>query len=333
MEDLQQNEKKYKKGKRKISFIALVITIIIILLLILLGGLYNKNNEEYRYQNSYVVKGEILSIHEVYPNIFLQIENKEDGVFAVILKDNELISSVLLNNLENIDINDYNVVLAEYNDDGNKDFIYVNSKVESGYKYKFYTIDRKGNISELEISPIELNVQKASVNLIKEGNKYKYIEPIFYYDGYKVAAEVGKHKLSEKIIENKTTISHSSKITVEGTYNPLPRKITKLEEFPKYIQNANPYILEIENKECIEVDLDGDNKNEYIVCLKNENKTDISLFDNASNFLVNLILKDGEKELDELIEIADIDADGIMELIVIDKNDIEIHRYNNGFYY
>ena len=102
---------------------------------------------------------------------------------------------------------------------------------------------------------------------------------------------------------------------------------------PEYLQNVNNYLLNIENKECIEVDLDGNKQKEYIVRFIKDGNTYLSLFDSPSNLIVNLLNEKGEKGLKNILEIADVDNDGVMELIIIKENSLEIHKYNNGFYY
>lgn len=333
MEDLKTKERNEKKIKRKLSFIALILTVVIVFILALIVSIDNissKNNED---KNSYIVTGEILSACNVYTDILLQVEKKEDGIAIETLKDTELISEVFINKFDFSDIEDFNIRLADYNNDGNEDFIYVDSKLESGYNYKFYSVDKKGKITEIEEKPVNLDIKKASVKLTKNSNTYEYISPVFYYDGYKVKAEVGKYKLSEKIEVNKKTISKDSKISIEGNFKAIPRKINTLKEFPVYMQNVNEYMVDIQNKKCVEVDLDGNNQNEYIVYLNKDNIVEISLFDESSNFLVSLYSSQSKKELNEIMEIADIDGDEIMEIIIVDGENIEIHRFDNGFYY
>lgn len=330
MEEVKENT--YKKAKQKISFISLIITISIILIFILLLSFTPKNSRDSN-ENAYVVLGEILSVNEVYPNILLQIENREDGVYGVVLKNNELISKIRLTSINVNEFNDYSVKIESYNEDRNKDFIYVSSKINNGYKYDFYTIDRLGKITKLD-KTIEIeDVKKVSVKLTKVNDQYIYKMPVFYYNNYEVSSEVGEYKLSKLSNKNMDTISKKSKIAIAGKYNALPREVKLLKEFPEYIKNVNPYMKDIENKKCIEVDLDNNNQSEYIIYLKKGNEINVGLFDASANFLVSLFSGESAKDINEIVEVADVDDDKIMEIIVINKDKIEVHKYDNGFYY
>lgn len=328
---MEEIQKKDYKSKKKIWLKSLIFTVIIVL--IILCSILVGNSSRNKSHNSYIVSGEVLTACEIYPNIWLQIEDKEEGVIGVILNDSEYVSQILLSEKRFSDISDFSVKLSEYNGDNNKDFVYVNSKKEEGYDYKFYSIDKKGIISELGIEPVCLDINKASVKMTKTDAGYEYIEPIFYYDDYKVIAEIGEYKLNEKVNVSKKKISKDSKLSVVGNYNPIPRKIVTLKNFPEYMENANDYMKEIENKQCIECDLDGDGKKEYIVLLSEDNNVEIGLFDSSFNFLVNLFEGKDKKNINDILEIADVDNDKIMEIIIIDGENIKVHKYNNGFFY
>ena len=51
------------------------------------------------------------------------------------------------------------------------------------------------------------------------------------------------------------------------------------------------------------------------------------------NYLVTIFTGDSNKSISKNIELADIDKDGVMEIILVLDGEIEVHKYNNGFYY
>jgi len=335
METMKTKEENRKKSKRKLMLIALVCSLIFIVLLILAVIIFGKARTQTNYTspNSYSFLGNILATTSIYNDILLVIEEKDNSINAVTLKNNELVSQKMLcSNLDYNEITDYTVVLEDYDSNKNKDFLYISEKVENGYAYKFYTIDRNGDIKDLGLESIVLDTKKASVKVIKNGNKYEYNAPIFFYDGYKVLAEIGEHKLTEKSAV-KNTISKNSKVTIDGRYKAIPRKYSVSNDIPEYVQNVNNYLLDIAKKQLIEVDLDGEGQKEYIICFSKNGKTYVSLFDNSANFIANLLEVNGEKMINEILEVADIDNDNIMELICVKEESIEVHKYNSGFYY
>lgn len=336
MEDLKTKENNIKKAKRKIMLISVVLTLIIVLATVIVIFSLNKSgNNSYTVPNSYKFSGNILSTASVSSEISLVIEEKDNLLYGITLKNNELVSQkVLSNNIDYSEITDFGVVLSEYNNDKNKDFTYIYDKSDNGYIYKFYSIDSTGNIADLEIENATVDSKMASLKFTKSGDKFEYVVPIFYYDGYKVSAEIGEHKLTEKANVSKKTISKTSKIAIEGKYNAIPRKYTVGNEISEYIQNVNTYLIDISKKQCIEVDLDGNNEKEYIISTINDKKTSVALFDSSANLVSNILEIIGEKEISNIIEIADIDNDGIMEIIAVkDSDTVEVHKYNNGFYY
>lgn len=337
MEHLKAREIKAKKAKFKLALISVTMTIVFLLLVIIILGVIFSNNKPNNYivPNSYSFSGNILNVTQLNSDITLVIEKKDSTICAITLRNNELISQKALSeNLDDSEIKDFSVALDEYdNNKKSKEFVYVNLKDENEYIYNFYSVDNIGNITDMDIEPIKLDAKNASVKLEKVNDKYQYYKPIFYYDGYKVVAEVGEYELNEKWQQEKKTITKKSKISIDGRYNATPRKVQVLDEIPQYFLNVNDYLLEGENRECIEVDLDGDKQKEYIISFAKDNKTNVALFDSSANDISNLLRKEGIISLSESVEIADIDNDGVMEIVVINENIIEVHRYNNGFFY
>jgi len=338
MEDMKTKEENQKKAKRKLRLVSgVLICTGIIIVLTILGFVFSPNsgqNNTYSVPDSYGFTGNVLSTCSVYRDISLVIEDRDNRLYGVTLKNNELISQKAFTNDMNYgEINDFGVVLAEYDNDNTKDFIYVHDKSENGYIYKFYSVRNDGTIIESAVPDFEGISKRASLKLTKSGNEYKYIIPDFYYDGYKISSEIGEHELTERSDPNLKPVSKTGKIAVNGKYNALPRKISLLKEIPEYMLNVNGYLLDAKKISCVETDLDGDKQKEYIIWFVKDDKTYVSLFDSSYNFVVNLFSGDGEKAADEVFEIADVDNDGVMEIIVIRDKILEVHRYNNGFFY
>jgi len=338
METMKEKEINDKKAKRKLMLTSALITLImIIIIVVVLGIIFYKasnRNSGYVVPNSYSFSGNILTTVTLYSDISLVVEERDNSIYAVTLKNNELImEKQLVNNIDYNVINDFGIEISEYNNNNFKDFIYLYDKAEAGNLYKFYEVDKDGNIKNLDIEDISINSNKASLKLTKSDNKYEYKAPSFYYDNYKIPAEVGVYKLKEKSNFSGKTISKSSKIAIDGRFDAIPRKVNILKEIPEYVLNVNSYLLELENKQGIEVDLDGDKQKEYIISFVRDKKTNISLFDSSANFIANLFTADGEHEISDIVEIADIDNNGVMDIIVAKNKLLEVHKYNSGFYY
>lgn len=338
MENLKEKERKTENTKRKIMLSSAILSFCIIIIIIAAIIIYQWTNKDknmaYEIPNSYSFSGNILSTNTVYKGIDLVIEEKDRSITAVTLKNNELLSKKVLNmNIDYGKINDFNVILADYNEDNIKDFIYFLDTAENGHIYKFYTIKENGEISDLDLENIIIDSNKASLKLTKIKDKYEYKIPNFYYDGYKVLAEIGEHLLIGEKNNDVKAISKNSKISLEKGYKAFPRKVLSLKDTPEYIINVNKYLSEVERKSCIEVDLDGDNQKEYLIGFIKDNKIYYSLFNSSGDFIVNVFSIEGKEEVSEKIEIVDIDNDGVMEIIVVKDGAVEVHRYNRGFYY
>lgn len=333
MEDIKTRERNAQSKVIKKSFFITLIMLGIIGIISLFTFFSGEPTNKNYTSNPYSFSGEILNFIDVYPEISLYIEKNEEGVFGVTLKNGELVSKVLFCNIDTSEINDFTICMDDYNNDKNKDFIYLNSKEAKGYSYKFYSVDKTGNITEMGLENINLDIKKASAFLIKNGEKFEYKSKKFYYDGYEVNADIGTYELKNKKENTIKTISKDSKIAIEGRYNAFPRKISKLRKVPEIIENLNSYLEGAEEKQCIKVDLDGDKFEEHIVYWVKDNMTRITMFDDSGNDLVVLANISGNKKMKDIFEIADIDDDDIMELILIKDNIIEVHEYNRGFYY
>lgn len=294
----------------------------------------NINLSEY-----YNFSGNILSTQEIYKGINLiseeiKNENGKSSVYALTLKNNKLLSKVVLNTEVDLsNIKNYSIDIYDYKEDGIKDFTYVNQKTDDGYQYRLYSVDKLGQITCIEDVIATLDDDRASVKIDKTENGYKVRELSFYYDGYIIPAKVGKYKLEKKSDIVPETISKNSKIAIKEKYNAIPRKYEILTTYPERLINANTYLQNSNKNECIEVDLDGNGEKEYLVFCVINNVSSIGLFDSSENYLVTIFTGEQDRSISKNIELADIDKDGVMEIILVLDGEIEVHKYNNGFYY
>lgn len=143
-------------------------------------------------------------------------------------------------------------------------------------------------------------------------------------------------------------------IALTENYNPIPRKYKEIKKLPKELSDMSDY----SSVNIQAIDLDGDNKTEYIVCYTLDYKegqigdgtpeasSGIILFDSNYNKIADLAqLQEGflwnEKteenkiflDLEDLIY-ADIDNDGIMEIIIelpsYEGFNVSVVKYNKG---
>lgn len=337
MAEMKTKEIERKNAKRKMILLSTLLTILFFIIVSVAITLLLRNHDspiEYTLPNSYSFEGEILSSNLIQSDLYLVIEEENNILYGIILKNNELISkTVLSENLDRTYIEDYGVVLYDYNNDGNKDFSYIAKREGNEFLYNIYSINEVGEILRIIPDEIRANTNKVSVRVSKTDSGYRYQKTFFYYDGYKVEANIGKHKLEIKSDINKKTISKSSKISIDGTYKALPRKVETQKEFPEYLQNVNNYLTDISEKECIKSDLDGNGDEEYIIAFYMDGNTYVKLLDNSANLVANLMTVEGNREIGNIVEIADVDEDSILEIICVDGSVLEIHKYNNGFYY
>jgi len=340
---MEKNIDNLKDKIRKIMLKALLITggvfLVLGIIVYTFGIDNNGKGSNVDFSEYYNFSGNILSIEEIYKGINLVSEEIKDAygkssVYALTLKNNKLLSKVILNTSVDLsNIKNYSIDVYDYKDDGIKDFTYINQKTDNGYQYKLYSVDKTGQITCVEDVMVTLNDDRASVKIDKTEDGYKVRELSFYYDGYIIPAKVGKYKLEEKVETNLETISKNSKIAIKEKYNALPRKYEVLNTYPERLINANTYLGSSIKNECIHVDLDGDGEKEYIVYCVINNISNIGLFDSLENYLVTIFTGDSNKSISKNIELADIDKDGVMEIILVLDGEIEVHKYNNGFYY
>ncbi len=186
-------------------------------------------------------------------------------------------------------------------------------------------------------------------------NKAKYEIKYYNYENGKYKGET-EGKL-EQTYEGVGSVDNTSKIAMSQRYNALPRKYksyTDGTEIPKQLEEFfDCQIFEVQS-----IDLDGDNKEEYIVAYGNgsfsgeENKGKYSNFSEIillnSNFdkVATLVKAKDQFQQEkgaitndyycdlENVEYIDIDNDNVMEILV-DTNvyegvGVNIYKYQNG---
>lgn len=164
-------------------------------------------------------------------------------------------------------------------------------------------------------------------------NKEKYeIEYYSYEQGKYVGKSTGEF---EETYEDVGVVANTEKFAFSRNYNAVPRGIKTLSKVPSQLNLEDDYT----KVTVLSVDLDGDNTEEKIVIYQKDIKAEteddeplaisgIDFYDSSYEKIANLVnLNDGfwldETDDDnkflystEYIDFADIDADGIMEIIV-----------------
>jgi len=179
-------------------------------------------------------------------------------------------------------------------------------------------------------------------------NESKYNTTYYNYENAKYVGETAG-KLQDGVYEGSKKVSNVKKIAMSQKYNAIPRAYTKIEKLPQELIDMADY----SKVEINAIDLDGDGKNEYVVCpIINYGEGDIGdgkpvayseiiLFDSNYKKLENLISLDIQNmdyktflTLDD-VEYIDIDNDGKMEILIYipayeSGPQVSVIKYNNG---
>lgn len=180
-----------------------------------------------------------------------------------------------------------------------------------------------------------------------------------YEDGKYLGESKGVFGTDETTtVENWSVVGNVKKVATTLKYDAMPRTYTKINTLPNELKDMADYT----SVNIHSIDLDGDNKNEYIVCTtleyaegeigdgKPEASSDIMLFDSNYSKVAELVsIPDGfwdsirktddNKRLLKLDDVtyADIDNDGIMEIIietpVWEGRAVNVYKYKNGEIY
>ena len=204
--------------------------------------------------------------------------------------------------------------------------------------------------------PKKVGVKQTTDMANNKENKNKYNIKYYNYENGEYKGETVGTFGEEETYEGQSIISNVSKIAISKKYNAIPRNITKMKIIPDQLKKEELYPVQVlhastgesvsvnfEDLEVKSVDLDGDNKLEYLVCWKldieegefedshAENSSGIVLFDNNFNKISQLVsikqeFKNNEEKKDKKdetfvfniddVECIDIDNDGKMEVLI-----------------
>ena len=224
-------------------------------------------------------------------------------------------------------------------------------------KMQEITNNLKENILLYEGSEILNKIGTQFIDLtemeISEEAKRKYNTTYLNYENGKYLGET-LGNFGEETYEGFSIVTNVKRIAMTQKYNAIPREYKLIEKLPEQLKDMADYSSVAIN----EIDLDGDEKSEYIVCYTVNYKkgqigdgepqasSGIMLFDNNYKKIADLVtLENGFwgniKEEDykiflslEETEYIDIDNDGIMEIIIeiptYEGTKISILRYSNN---
>ena len=177
-------------------------------------------------------------------------------------------------------------------------------------------------------------MKRTELKYIDNSDKYKDKYVITYYNyesfGFK-ESKLGT--LSTQIYDGLVKIENVGKLAISESYNAIPREIKIVNAIPTIISDKNPKIGDFDATKAIITDLDGNGTDEYILILANKTTgySKIVLVDSSGTKVADLAYIEKSKwesvTTEEYhlslsnVEVADIDNDGIMEIL------IELPRY------
>lgn len=351
------NEKVEVKSEKKVPFkkwkkvlVIIAVTFIVTLLVagavlsILFGDELNGKNNKIidNVSNVYRFSGELLFSRDIENYTFVvefcDAKDNVGNIFIDFLYRNMLVSQRKV--AENIDISncsDYGIFFNDYNGDGMLDFSYIASKNGEESIYKIYTLTTKGEIVLLTESEYSAKVSKFSPAFKYENGVYVYPETEVFYDGYEIKTDVGEYKLTSKSNDKYNKINSTSKLSFSDNRKVEMPKLEKVENLGESFFERHSLLAKYEEYNAVSVDLDNDGENEKIVCFADKNKgTRIIAFDGMDEVIVTLVdLKDGIYSLEEIVELADLDGDGVLEIITkapLEK-EVSVSKYQGGYYF
>lgn len=209
--------------------------------------------------------------------------------------------------------------------------------------YKGSEIQKKVGTQFFDLCEMEINYN----------SKRKYNTTYFNYENGKYQGET-TGTFGEVTYEGFSIVKNVKRIAMTQKYNAIPREYKEIKELPKQLED----MADFSSVDINEIDLDGDGKNEYIVCYtvnyqkgqigdgEPQASSGIMLFDYNYKKIADLVtLENGFwaniKEEDRKIFLAldnveyiDIDNDGNMEIIIevptYDGTKISILKYSNN---
>ena len=177
-------------------------------------------------------------------------------------------------------------------------------------------------------------MKRTELKYIDNSDKYKDKYVITYYNyesfGFK-ESKLGT--LSTQIYDGLVKIENVGKLAISESYEAIPREIKIVNAIPTIISDKNPNIGNYDATKAIITDLDGNGSDEYILILANKTTgySKIVLVDSSGTKVADLAYIEKSKwesvTTEEYhlslsnVEVADIDNDGIMEIL------LELPRY------
>jgi len=212
--------------------------------------------------------------------------------------------------------------------------------------YNGYEFDNK-SMSIQDITSMELTTE----------NKSKYNTTFYnYFDSEYIGSTVGKFDEDSEEYEGYGFVKNVEEFSFSKKYNAFPRKANLLTQLPTQLSDMEG---NYKNIDIIAVDLDGDDKTEYIVratydetifrvtdepyyaysivkLLDSEYKEIATLVEIEDGFWDGIKSEDGKVFIErDDIKVIDVDDDGIMEIIIClpvweGGMKVSIVKYNNG---
>ena len=200
---------------------------------------------------------------------------------------------------------------------------------------------------------LDTTVQELADMQIDTSNNKKYNTTYYNYENGKYVGET-KGIFGEETYEGVSRVDNVKKIAISKKYNAIPREYTVIKDLPEQLKDMS----DCSTVDIHSIDLDGDNKKEYIVCYtvnyakgaigdgEPEASSGIILLDSNYKKIDNLVslengfwgnIKEEDKKvflsLDD-VDYIDIDNDGIIEIIIriptYEGTKISIVKYENN---
>lgn len=350
-EAIKDPPRKSKDKKAKI-IILLIISLIFSFLVagivgfILFGDRILDNNEEKtpnNVSNAHRFTGEILFSQIVgdysFVTEFISDVHNTGNVIVNFLYKNEFVSNITV--AENINIekcSDFSIIFKDYNNDGTTDFAHIFSLGDKESVYRIYTLTKEGNLIRLDENDYKFKSNKFSLMLEEKDGKYSYSGTKVYYDGYEIGMDTGTYRLNGEKVETYSKANGESKISFADNRKIEKSNFGKITSLDESFFTRHSLLKEYDQIEGIYIDLDNDGVTEKIICFYDSklNRTRIIMFDGDDELAVNFVNeKDKKYKLDEIIELLDINGDGVTEIItkLPDSNEVTVSKYYLGYYF
>ncbi len=180
----------------------------------------------------------------------------------------------------------------------------------------------------------------------KSQGKDMYVITYYTYNNYEFEkSSLGT--LSNELYDGFVKVENVGKLAISEDYNAIPRDVKVVNTIPAVISTNNPKVGDYDTVKTIICDLDGNSEDEYILVLANKSTgySKISLFESSGANVADLASIEKSK-WDKAtnaeyylsisnVQIADIDNDGVMELLIElphaqGEPTISLIKYKNG---